>query len=64
MDGQNGLKRFLETRYENNIKVQTIKSYNKSQDALQYSCSDMAVDHVSISLPWETKNVFLLLHLF
>ena len=26
MDGQNGLKRFLETRYENNIKVQTIKS--------------------------------------
>ena len=26
MDGQNRLKRFLETRYENNIKVQTIKS--------------------------------------
>ena len=25
MDGQNGLKRFLETRYENNIKVLSSK---------------------------------------
>ena len=51
-------KLFLESIYENNIKVQTIKSLTNSR------CTEIVVDHVSISLPCETKKLFLPLHLF